>query len=351
VQAYVSAWGDKAIHRFELDGSTATGTSVYLQEQAALSGLTADTKGRLYYMLARDRVIKRINTTTGKPEVVATDVGAAGQELAKMVFGPDGKLYAIAGPSLYQVDVDSGKVTLLETIAGERRLSVIVFDRDGSLLLGGVPVDRKTAHNMYRLAWPPDKNNAVLHVNPSSLLDPQTIVNPWNLGAALGEDGLMYVGVFPATNWAGLIYRIEANKALTKLLDLAAMQKDVPLTKYAGIHGLSFGCGGNLYFVNQNSSGSNEGNFGQLLRCKDASCQSVSLVGDGMYLDFPLGVDGDLIISKETVGAVSTAVDDQGLAEATIDVPDRKGCHEVRALLTDPRTGAIFEARASVSVE
>lgn len=46
----------------------------------------------------------------------------------------------------------------------------------------------------------------------------------------------------------------------------------------------------------------------------------------------------------------SATVNAEGVAEALFDVPVATGCDLVRVLLTDPRTGAIREARGSVTV-
>ena len=48
--------------------------------------------------------------------------------------------------------------------------------------------------------------------------------------------------------------------------------------------------------------------------------------------------------------SVSAPVDDRGRAQGTLDAPTTPGIYGVRVLVTDPRTGAISEARGMVVV-
>jgi hypothetical protein len=178
----------------------------------------------------------------------------------------------------------------------------------------------------------------VRYLDATAMVAPGTI-NPWNEGMALGPDGLVYVGIFPSSSDAGVLYRIEADRTPRRLVQLADIARGVPGTRYAGIHGLAFGADGSLFFVNQNTDGDTRRPDGQVLvRRPDGT---IALVGAGFNFDWPLGFDGDIVVGQVTLGSVSVPVRDGGVAEATLDAPARPGTYQVRVLVTDPRGGAI----------
>jgi hypothetical protein len=173
-------------------------------------------------------------------------------------------------------------------------------------------------------------------------------LQPWNEGMALGPDGLIHVGVFPSGNDAGVVYDIEAMGRPRRLLGLTEMRRDVPATQFAGVHGVAFGVDGSLYFANQNTSGPTSEALGQVLARRPSG--KIELVAQGLNFDWPRGYDGDIVVSQATVASAQAAVDRDGHAKGAIDAPAMPGTYGVRVLITDPKTGAIAEARTTVQV-
>ena len=56
------------------------------------------------------------------------------------------------------------------------------------------------------------------------------------------------------------------------------------------------------------------------------------------------------MVATEALSTVSAPVRDGGVARANLDVPSTPGTYEVRALVTDPRTGAIRVERRPIVV-
>ena len=164
----------------------------------------------------------------------------------------------------------------------------------------------------------------------------------------LGPDGLVYVGIFPSGNLDGIVYRIDPPARPTRLIGLAEMRRDVPETSYAGVHGVAFGNDGTLYFVNQNTSGSTNEPLGQVLARRPSG--KIELIARGLNFDWPRGFDGDIVVSQATTASTSAPVDMTGRAQGTLDAPTTPGTYGIRVLVTDPRSGAISEARGSVQI-
>ena len=126
------------------------------------------------------------------------------------------------------------------------------------------------------------------------------------------------------------------------------MRRHVPATQFAGIHGLAFGVDGSLYFVNQNTADDTREPLGQVLALRPSG--AIELVASGLSFDWLDGFDGDIVVSQATVESVSAPVDRTGRAVGTLDAPAAPGTYGVRLLVTDPRSGAIREARGTVRV-
>jgi hypothetical protein len=77
---------------------------------------------------------------------------------------------------------------------------------------------------------------------------------------------------------------------------------------------------------------------------------TIELVAKGLNYDWPRGYDGDIVVAQETVTSMAAPVDMTGHAQSTFDAPMVPGVYGVRVLVTDPRTGAILEARGTVTV-
>ncbi|MBI5513458.1 MAG: hypothetical protein HY909_06785 [Deltaproteobacteria bacterium] len=333
---YVSAGNDQAIWRIPLGGAP----SRYVMDSSPVSGLAADRTGTLYYARVEEGTIHRVRVTggTATSERWVGPLPGSGN-LARITFGPDGDLYAVRGLGVYRVarDLTVTSVATVESLAGFT--TGLVFDRDGALLVAGF--------------WPwvyriPAGATAIARYVDATPMVPFGTVNPWNEGMALGPDGLVYVGIFPSSSDAGVLYRIEADRAPRRLVGLTDITRGVSGTRFAGIHGLAFGAEGSLYFVNQNTDGDTRRPDGQVLvRRPDGS---IALVGSGLNFDWPLGFDGDIVVGQVTLGSVSVPVREGGVAEATLDAPTRPGTYQVRVLVTDPRGGAISSDQGPVVV-
>jgi hypothetical protein len=303
--------------------------------------VTADRKGTLYYAVQNAGTIRRVaaGAAGAAPTTEAfASLPAGAFNLARMTFGPDGNLYAVAAKNVYRFATD-GSVTQTWTIPDSTFLTGIVFDRDGAILVA------QHWPTVWRL--PPGGTAFASYLDATPTVPANTLV-PWNEGMTLGPDGLVYVGIFPSGNLDGVVYRIETPGMARRLLGIDEMRRDVPETQYAGVHGVAFGNDGTLYFVNQNTSGSTREPFGQVLARRPSG--KIELFAKGFNFDWPRGYDGDIVVSQATAQSVSAPVDDQGRAQATLDAPATPGSYGIRALVTDPRTGAISEARGTVVV-
>jgi hypothetical protein len=340
LELFVSAYNDKGIWRIPVGGMP----SHYITETEPIGGVTADRSGTLYYTLQSTGAIRRVPATAGTPmpQTFAT-LASAGMmfysaSLARMTFGPDGLLYAVAGQNVYRLDA-AGMVTKTWNIPQSSFLTGIAFEKDGSLL----------AAQHWSTVWrlPPAGDAFVSYVDARPMVPPNTNT-PWNEGMALGPDGSVHVGIFPSGNLDGVVYAIAPGGKPTRLLGLPEMRRDVPATEYAGVHGVAFGVDGTLYFANQNTAGPTSEPRGQVLARRPSG--KIELVAAGLNFDWPRGYDGDIVVSQATMVSVSAAVDDKGHAQGSLDAPKSPGVYGVRVLVTDPRTGAITEARGSVVV-
>jgi hypothetical protein len=345
LELYVSAYNDRGIWRVPFGGAP----SIYVNETSPIGGITADRNGTLYYALQNTGVINRVPPSNGAPtpELFATPTPKV-FALARMAFGPDGLLYAVADQRVFRFS-QTGMLLHTWLISDSSFLTGVAFDKEGGLLAG--------QH------WPTVWRLGPGAVGFASYLDATAAVvanalQPWNEGMALGPDGRVHVGIFPSGNREGVVYTVEpvvpgdpmAPRAQPRrLLDLAAMQRDVPETMFAGVHGVAFGVDGSLYFANQNTSGPTSQPLGQVLARRPSG--KIELVAKGFNFDWPRGYDGDIVVSQATVTSVSSPIDSMGRAMGALAAPTTPGTYGVRVLVTDPRTGAIAEARATVQVK
>jgi hypothetical protein len=312
----------------------------FVTEGEPIGGVAADRTGALYYALQNSGVIRRVAPgAMPVPQRFATVPDTGFRGLARMTFGPDGQLYAVADQSAFRFAA-SGAISQTWSLPDSTFLTGIVFDRDGALLIAQHWPD------VWRL--PPGGGATFTRYLDATPMVPAATVDPWNEGMALGPDGLVYVGIFPTSNDAGVVYRIEPQARPARLLGLAEMRRDVPVTQFAGVHGLAFGVDGSLYFVNQNTSGHTMEARGQVLALRPS--KKIELVASGLNFDWPDGFDGDIVVSQATVQSVSAPLDAAGHAAGTLDAPSTPGNYGVRVLVTDPKTGAILEARGTVRV-
>ncbi len=338
LELFVSAYNDRAIWRVPLNGAP----SKYIEEIEPVGGVAADRNGTLYYTRQTVGAIRRVRPGGGAGPPV-TEVFASmpldSFLLARLTFGPDGNLYAIASQKVLRFAAD-GTISQTWILPESTFLTGLVFDRDGSLLVA----------QHWPLVWrlPPGGTDFAMYVNAGTTVPPDTLV-PWNEGMTLGPDGLVYVGIFPSGNLAGIVYRIELPARPQRLLGLAEMRRDVPATNFAGVHGVAFGNDGSLYFVNQNTSTSTNEPFGQVLARRPSG--KIDLIASGLNFDWPRGFDGDIVVSQSTMTSTSAPVDPMGRAQGTFDAPTTPGTYGVRVLVTDPRSGAISEARGTVVVK
>jgi hypothetical protein len=337
LELYVSAYNDSGIWRVPLAGPPVR----HVIETQPIGGVIADRSGILYYTLQDVGAIRRVSpTAAGVPPVpqpfAALPAGSYG--LARMTFGPDGLLYAVAGKQVFRFSA-AGAIAQTWTIPESTFLTGIVFDRDGALLVA------QHWPTVWRL--PPGGTAFEKYLDATPTVPIDTLA-PWNEGMTLGPDGLIYVGVFPSGNLDGVVYRIEAMVRPLRLLGLMEMRRDVPETQYAGVHGVAFGNDGTLYFVNQNTATSTREPLGQVLARRPSG--RIELHAKGFNFDWPRGYDGDIVVSQATAQSVSAPVDNAGRAQGRLDAPTTPGSYGVRALVTDPRTGAISEARGTVLV-
>ena len=336
LELFVSAYNDTGIWRVPLNGMP----TKYITETQPIGGVAADRTGTLYYTLQNAGAIRRVRPGPGaNPTTEAFAMLPAGAyNLARMTFGPDGNLYAVAAKNVYRFAAD-GSITQTWMVPASTFLTGIVFDKDGAILVA------QHWPTVWRL--PPGGNAFATYVDATPTVPANTLV-PWNEGMTLGPDGLVYVGIFPSGNLEGIVYRIDPPAKPTRLIGLAEMRRDVPETRYAGVHGVAFGNDGSLFFVNQNTSGATNEPLGQVLARRPSG--KIELIARGLNFDWPRGFDGDIVVSQATTASTSAPVDMTGHAGSMLDAPTTPGTYGIRVLVTDPRSGAISEARGSVVV-
>jgi len=341
---FTSAGNDQSIWRITLDGRR---TRV-LGGLGAVSGLAADRTGQLYYMLTRTGEVRRVVDPGGGAPVMSelyasTGAPAAGRGVARITFGPDGLLYAANRSRIQRVERDR-TVTTVTSVTGllQDTITGLTFDASGALVFSEIfpRVFRLAPGEMAPTEW--YRINAIV---PRS----GTVTDFFHEALALGPDGLIYGASFPSNPLSGVVYQRRADGTLSVLADHARMTAAVPSTRWSGIHGIAFGGCGDLYFVNQNTQGDTREALGQVL-VRRAESGAINLINEGFNLEWPDGFDGDLVVAQVAFDRATAAVDSSGDAEVRFDSPMVPGCYQVRVLLTDPMTGAIREARGSVTV-
>ncbi len=86
--------------------------------------------GHLAVIMAADKKILIMNADNGSVEKELKDMP---ENMAACGYAPDGKLYIVAGPSLYNIDMDAGKaVKVMDGLADPRG---IAFDKDGKIFI------------------------------------------------------------------------------------------------------------------------------------------------------------------------------------------------------------------------
>ncbi len=358
---YLTAGDDAALWRVPLGGAP----TMYVSERSELSGIVADNEGIIYYGLLREGTIKRVRpgATTPTVETLVASVGTAGL-LSRLTIGPDGAIYAARGRDAFRVALD-GTVTRVAHAAHVpsplRADNTYRWDLatgiDQNTLLTGVTFDRQGALLLAE-PWPWEYRATTGAIEATPYLDgtpldlPSTLYNPWTEDIEFGPDGALYAAFFPGEESSGFVYRfpapIDATSRPERLFGLAELRAAVPSTRFAGIHGLGFGADGTLYFTNQNTDFITPGPTGQLLARRPSG--ALEQVATGFRFDIDYGFDGDVVVAQDVVADASTAVDGSGRASFDLDVPARPGVYQVRVLVTDPRDGAIHDARQSVTV-
>lgn len=341
---FTSAGNDQSIWQFTLAGRRTR----LLGMLGQVSGLAADRTGRLYYMLTRTGEVRRIVDPGGGMPVTSelyanTGAPGSGRGVARITFGPDGLLYAANRTRIQRVE-RSGTVTTVTTVTGlfQDTITGLTFDATGALVFSEI------FPRVFRLA-PGAMAPTVWYTINAIVPGSRTVTDFFHEALALGPDGLVYGTSFPNNPVSGLVYQRGADGTLTVLADRARIQATVPSTRWAGIHGMAFGACGDLYFVNQNTQGNTREALGQLL-VRRASTGVISLLDEGFNLEWPDGFDGDLVMGQVAFDRAAATVNGSGDAEVRFNSPMTPGCYQVRVLLTDPMTGAIREARGSVTV-
>jgi hypothetical protein len=334
---YVSAGNDGAIWQVTNTGMA----SRYLQNITNVGGVAYDRAGTLYYSIPRMGQVYRVQRVGGVPTpTLFASVTPINRGVSRIVFGSDGLLYATNGPSVVRFD-EAGRPTTLFNIGGTSSFMGITFDADGAILaLASRP-------SLYRLA--PGATAATVYVPVQSNLGLSDF-DYFGEAVALGPDGRIYGSSFPDGTAAGLVFRLTAGTAPTaeRFITRTEIQRDVPAATYVGIHGLSFGADGSLYFVNQNTNGNTREARGQLLVRRPSG--TIALLAGGFNLNWPDGADGDVVAAVETTASTAAPVRAGGVTDAVLDVPATPGTYEVRAFITDPRNGAIRTVRTSITV-
>lgn len=330
-EIFVSAFNDASIWQVDLASGARTEWATGI---SGVNGLATDPTGALYVLqgCVVGRVSEAVRTFT--PITTLPTTGCS-----RLAIGPDGALYVSSTLEAWRVDpftaASASYGSIPDGIAawGGTFLTGLGFLDDGSLILG--------EHWRSLRRVPPGGGAS----EPWAEAPPRGLTlsdNPWNEGMAVGPDGRMHVGVFPSNPIAGFIYRVEADRTSTVLVELATIQAGVPTTAHAGIHGIAFGLDGAMYFTNQNTGGATREPLGQLLVLRGGA---VSLLASGFNFDWPRGYDGDLVVGTRSIETITVPVASDGSFSASFDSPDVDGAFEVRASVIDPSTGLVRGAR------
>ena len=316
--------------------------SAYATGLGSISGIANDARGNLYVVNASCEV----GRITGAPGARTFEpIGRAPGACSRMTIGPDGALYAAGGLSVNRIDPFTGTTEPFTTLTaatspcGSAFLTGLTFDGAGALYLA------EHWPNVYRVS--PDGTQSLFADAPLGALTCGDV--PWNEGLTFGPDARLYVGVFPSNNQAGMIWSgADTGGTGTRLLGLSELRTAVPATTYAGIHGVSFGLDGTLYFTNQNTSGSTREALGQVFA--RAPSGEMRLLASGLNFDWPRGYDGDLVVNTEIVSETTVPIDGSGRATAMLTAPSTPGPFSVRVLVTDPMSGRIVAASRAARV-
>lgn len=328
-----TAYNDDTIWEIDLG----TGTRIaYATGLGSISGIASDARGQLYVVDGSCGVGRVVG-----PEGARTfdRVGDAPAGCSRLAIGPDGALYVAGGLSVNRIDLFGGATSTFTTLTTASSpcsgpfLTGLTFDAEGALYLA------EHWPNVYRVGA--DGAESLFADAPLGALTCGDV--PWNEGLTFGPDGRLYVGVFPSNNQAGFVWSVAPSGGTgTALLGLAELRAAVPATSYAGIHGVSFGLDGTLYFTNQNTASSTLEPLGQVLAREPSG--AIRLLASGLNFDWPRGYDGDLIVRTEIVSEATVPFDASGRASATLTAPSTPGPFVVRVLVTDPTSGRILTA-------
>jgi len=315
---------------WEIDLGTGARTA-YATGLGSISGIANDARGNLYVVRSSCEV-GRVAGVAGARAFEA--VGTAPAGCSRVAVGPDGALYVAGGLSVNRIDLFAGTTTTFATLAtastlcGSPFLTGLTFDADGALYLA------EHWPSVYRIA--PGGGETLFAGAPLGALTCSDV--PWNEGLTFGPDARLYVGVFPSNNQAGMVWSVgDTGGTGTRLIGLDELRAAVPATSYAGIHGVTFGLDGTLYFTNQNTSGSTLEPLGQVFEREPDG--TIRLLASGLNFDWPRGYDGDLIVNTEIVSEITVPIDASGRAMATLTAAAIAGPFVVRVLVTDPPTG------------
>ncbi len=333
ISLVTTAYNDDTI--WEIDLGTGARTA-YATGLGSISGIANDARGQLYVVSGACQV-GRVAGAAGARTFER--VGDAPAGCSRMTIGPDGALYVAGGLSVNRIDLFAGTtgtfttLTTATTLCGSSFLTGLAFDRGGALYLA------EHWPNVYRVGV--DGTESLFASAPLGALACGDV--PWNEGLTFGPDDRLYVGVFPSNNQAGLVWSVaETGGTGTFLLGLSELRAAVPETTYAGIHGVTFGLDGSLYFTNQNTSGSTLEPRGQVFVREMSG--AIRALASGLNFDWPRGYDGDLIVNTEIVSEATVPIDASGRATAMLTAPSEPGPFVVRVLVTDPTTGRILSA-------
>jgi hypothetical protein len=330
---FTSAANDQSI--FQVDFATGKRTT-YASGIPLAFGLTVDAAGKLYVLDGQSCILGGLEGPPGAASFVPLSKPIPG--CSRIAAGLDFAVYVAAGLDVIRVDLATKEQTVFGSIPngmakpgfGSTFLTGITFSPAGEVVVcehwdkifrfpvgGGAP--------------------SLLASAPGLGLTPSD--NPWNEGLAYGIDQELYVGVFPSNPLAGFVYRAGDSQVIA---DLAGIKAQVPTTNYTGIHGIAWGFDGSMYFTNQNTQGNTYQPFGQVLvRRPDGVLKELSY---GLNFDWPKGYDGDLLLGTKVLQTLTAPVSPSGSSEALLDGPESTEPFQVRVLLTDPTTGAVFTA-------
>jgi sugar lactone lactonase YvrE len=332
-QLFTSAANDQSI--FQIDFATGERTT-YASGIPLAFGLTVDAGGKLYVLDGQSCVLGSLEGPPGavKFEPISQPIPGC----SRIAAGPDLAIYVAAGLNVIRVDLATKQQTVFGSIPngvakagfGSTFLTGITFSP------GGEVVVCEHWDSLFRF---PVGGGApsLLAKAPGLGLTPSD--NPWNEGLAYGIDQKLYVGVFPSNPTTGFVYRAEDSAVIA---DLASIKAQVPSTNYTGIHGITWGFDGSMYFTNQNTQGNTFQPFGQVLvRRPDGVIQELSA---GLNFDWPKGYDGDLLLGTKVLQTLTAPISPTGASEALLDGPTSSEPFQVRVLLTDPTSGAVYTA-------